>query len=409
MTAEIITIGDELLIGQVLDTNSCWIAKQLNDNGLRVVKRTSVGDSSKEILRAFDKAMWSADVTIVTGGLGPTGDDLTKSVLAEFFNCGMTTHSPTEKRNKEWFAARGYDYNEANRAQSSVPECCEVLMNPNGTAPGMWFEEEEHILVALPGVPFEMKHMMENEVLPKLRKQLGPNEITHQTMLTFGIGESMLAEKIAAWEQALPEWLSLAYLPSPKGVRLRLSAYENTSAAAEIDKRFKELEVILSDSVVGYGEDASIEKVIAAILTERGQTLAIAESCTGGALATMFTSMEGASKYFRGGVVAYNDEVKKELLGVSEHELERESAVSQSVVEQMAGGIRERLGVDFAIATTGIAGPSGGSEEKPVGTVWIAVAHPKGIESQCFRFGNLRSVNIDRACSNAANMLRLIL
>jgi nicotinamide-nucleotide amidase len=406
MTAEIITIGDELLIGQVLDTNSAWIAKRLNDNGLRVVRRVSVGDTREAISAAVDEALRVADVTVMTGGLGPTKDDITKQTLAAMFGCGMVVHAPTEERNRRVIAARGFDYNALNRAQALVPECCEVLMNEHGTAPGMWFERDGHVLVALPGVPFEMQRLMEDKVLPRLHKELSLNEIAHKTLVTTGIAESMLAERIASWEDALPEHLHLAYLPGPSGVRLRLSAYGVAGAAAEIDARFAELESLLGTLVIGYGDGATAQAAVARMLTERGQTLAVAESCTGGALAALFTAMAGASEYFRGGAVTYGNEIKERLLGV---EISPEGAVSQSVAEQMAAGARRVFGVDYAIATTGIAGPGGGSEEKPVGTVWIAVAHPTGVISKKFTFGNLRAVNIERASTAAANMLRVLL
>jgi nicotinamide-nucleotide amidase len=403
MTAEIITIGDELLIGQVLDTNSAWIAKRLNDSGLRVVRRVSVGDTREAITAAADEALRSAGVTVMTGGLGPTKDDITKQTLAAMFGCEMAVHAPTEECNRRVIAARGFDYNALNRAQALVPECCEVLTNEHGTAPGMWFERDGHVLVALPGVPFEMQRLMDDEVLPRLRKRLKINDITHKTLVTTGIAESMLAERIAPWEEALPEHLHLAYLPGPSGVRLRLSAYGVAGAAAEIDARFAELEPLLGTLVVGYGDGATAQAAVARMLAERGQTLAVAESCTGGALAAIFTAMAGASEYFRGGVVAYTNTVKEQLLGV---EIGPEGAVSQSVAEQMAAGARRIFGTDHAIATTGVAGPDGGTEENPVGTVWIAVAHPDGVVSRKFTFGNLRAVNIERASSAAANMLR---
>ncbi len=409
MTAEIITIGDELLIGQVLDTNSGWIAKRLNDNGLRVVRRTSVGDTAEAITGAVEGALAMADVVIMTGGLGPTKDDITKVTLAKIFGCGMVEHQPTEERNRRVIAARGFDYNALNRAQAMVPECCEVLMNENGTAPGMWFDRNGRILVTLPGVPFEMMRLVDDAVLPRLRERLPLDKITHRTMITFGIAESMLADRIEAWEAALPDYLHLAYLPGPKGVRLRLSAYGRNGAEGEIERRFKDLEAILGNSVVGYGDETSIQSVVAQILTEHGHTLATAESCTGGVVASLFTAMAGASEYFRGGVVAYSNNVKVGLLGVSAEDIEREGAVSQAVAEQMAAGARRVMNTDYAIATTGVAGPDGGSDTKPVGTVWIAVAHARSVVSRKFTFGNLRTINIERASASAVNMLREML
>ena len=409
MTAQIITIGDELLIGQVLDTNSAWLAQRLNDSGLRVICRVSVGDTPGAISASVDDSLRVADVTVLTGGLGPTKDDITKQTLAEMFGCDMVLHEPTEERNRRVMTARGVDYNALNHAQALVPECCEVLMNEHGTAPGMWFERDGHIVVALPGVPFEMKWLMDNAVLPRLRKEFVINEIVHKTMVTFGIAESMLAERIAMWEAALPGHLGLAYLPGPSGVRLRLSSYGVSGAGDEIDARFAELEALLGVSVVGYGDGATVQAAVARVLAERRQTLAVAESCTGGALSSLFTSMAGASDYFSGGVVTYCNRSKVDLLGVDADSIEHEGAVSQSVAEQMAVGARRVFGSDYALATTGVAGPGGGSESKPVGTVWIAVAHPTGVVSKKFMFGNLRAVNIERASSAAANMLRELL
>jgi nicotinamide-nucleotide amidase len=408
MKAEIITVGDELLIGQVVDTNSGWIANRLNNIGLRVTKRLSVGDERAEIAGAVDMALNDADVVVMTGGLGPTKDDITKQTLAGLFGCGMREDVDTQEHNRALITSRGFDFNELNRAQAMVPECCTVLPNRNGTAPGMWFERNGSVLIALPGVPFEMKKLIDDEVLPRLRKRFKLSDITHKTMVTSGIAESMLAERISQWEEALPEYLRLAYLPSPSGVRLRLSAYERAGAQGEIDRRFAELEGLLAGFVVGYG-DETVQSAAARMLVERGRTLALAESCTGGAIASMFTQMAGASEYFLCGAVTYSNQCKVGMLGVDAAVIEHESAVSQSVAEQMAIGARHVSGADYAIATTGVAGPGGGSDEVPVGTVWIAVAHPEGVVSKRFTFGQLRSVNIERASAAAINMLRLLL
>lgn len=407
MEARIITIGDEILIGQIVDTNSVWIASQLNDIGIRVARRLSVGDDAHEITMAVDDGLRNADVVIVTGGLGPTKDDITKKTLADLFGCGMRQDRATYEFVERMTIERGFEFNALNRSQAMVPECCTVLPNRNGTAPGMWFERDGAVLVSLPGVPFEMKVLMEEEVLPRLKAHFNLSAIVHKTMITSGLAESMLAERIADWEDALPEWLRLAYLPSPSGIRLRLSAYEVEAgeAVGEIDRRFAELEVRITEYILGYGE-ASAESAVAGMLAAAGQTLAVAESCTGGAIASRFTAMPGASEYFLCGVVAYSNEAKVSVLGVDARSIEQHGAVSREVAEQMAEGARRVSGADYAIATTGVAGPSGGTEEKPVGTVWIAVAGPEGVASKKHVFGNLRSVNIERASTTAINMLR---
>lgn len=419
MNAEIITIGDEILIGQIVDTNSAWISEWLNEAGIRVTSRISVGDNRAAITDAVRDALNSADVVIMTGGLGPTKDDITKTTLATMFGCGMVEDRATHERNEQVLRARGIDYNALNRSQAMVPECCEVLFNPNGTAPGMWFdrggkisgidkEQCGRILISLPGVPFEMKYLMAEEVIPRLRKHFSLKEITHKTMMTFGLAESILAETIADWEDALPDWLLLAYLPSASGIRLRLSAYEKDNALAEIERQFAALEKIIPQYVIGYG-DATVESAVAGMLTRRGQTLAVAESCTGGAVSARFTGMSGASDYFLCGVVSYANDAKSNMLGVRMEDIDRDGAVSQTVAEQMALGAKRISGSDYAISTTGIAGPTGGTDEKPVGTVWIAVAHPGGVFSKKFTFGKLRDQNIERASAAAVNMLRLIM
>lgn len=410
MKAEIITIGDEILIGQIVDTNSAWIAERLNVAGIRVLVKMSVADDRAAIADAVTDAMNSADIVILTGGLGPTKDDITKTTLAGLFGCGMVEHRPTYERNEKMIADRGLKYNSLNRAQAMIPECCEALLNNNGTAPGMWFDRGGKIVVSLPGVPFEMKPLMDDEVLPRLLRLFKLGGIIHKTMITFGYAESMLAEMIAPWEDALPPHIKLAYLPAPSGIRLRLSAYETdrAQALAEIDAQFAELGKLIPEYVVGYG-DATVQSVVAGILTERGKTLSTAESCTGGAIASRFTAMAGASEYFLCGVIPYGNAAKINILGVQPEDIERHGAVSREIAEQMAIGVRRISGSDYAIATTGVAGPGGGTEKTPVGTVWIAVAHPDGIVSRQMRYGNLREQNIDRASAAAINILRLLL
>jgi nicotinamide-nucleotide amidase len=410
MTAEIITIGDEILIGQIVDTNSAWISARLNEAGITVARKLSVADRHEEITRALSEAMPRADAVIVTGGLGPTKDDITKAALAEYFGCPMVRDHNTYIRNERTLKARGVEYNELNQSQAMVPERCTVLPNNNGTAPGMWFERDGKVLVSLPGVPFEMEALMSEEVLPRLRARFRLKKIIHKTVITFGLAESVLARTLSEWEDSLPPWMHLAYLPSPSQMRLRLSAYdtEGTGEEAEIDRRLKELESIIPEYIVGYGDETLVSSV-ARLLTGKKATLAVAESCTGGAISAAITSLAGASEYYLGSVVSYSNEVKTSVLGVSPEDIATHGAVSGRVAEQMAAGVKKLLGSDYSIATTGIAGPGGGTPEKPVGTVWIAVAGPEGVHSGKFTFGRLRAQNIDRASSTALNMLRMTL
>ncbi len=408
MNCNVITIGDEILIGQIVDTNSATIARLLGEVGVRVERRVTVGDSGEAIAEAVGDAMRRAPIVIITGGLGPTKDDITKLTLANLFHSRLVCHEPTFKAVEEMMRRRGIEFNELNKGQALVPECAEVLTNRNGTAPGMWFEHEGGVVISLPGVPFEMEALMREEVVPRIRDHFALRSVVHRTMITYGLAESMLAERIADWEDALPDFLHLAYLPSPRQLRLRLSAYEveESVAMAEINRRFGVLEELLGDIVVGYEQD-TVESVVARMLCERGATLACAESCTGGALSSRFTAEAGASAYFVGSVVAYSNDVKIDLLGVRPEDIAAHGAVSSVVAEQMAEGVRRLCKADYAIATTGIAGPDGGSLEKPVGTVWIAVATPEEVFSMLYRGGNLRGVNIERAATTAINMLRL--
>ena len=410
MNAEIITIGDEILIGQIVDTNSAWIALRLNEIGLRVHSRISVADDCDAIADAVNDAFNSARVVIMTGGLGPTKDDITKKTLAELFGSTLVRDEGTYSMIERMVTERGIEFNGLNRDQALVPDCCTVLPNHNGTAPGMWFERGGQVLVALPGVPFEMMRLMTDEVLPRLKGHFGLRSIVHKTMVTFGLAESLLAEKIAEWEDALPDYLKLAYLPNPTNIRLRLSAYEADRADAEkdIDARFAELEKIIPDYVLGYGE-VSVESSVAEVLTAGGLTLSLAESCTGGEIARRFTALPGASAYLLCGMVAYSNSAKVGLLGVEADTLDKYGAVSRQVAEQMALGVRQVAGSDFALSTTGVAGPGGGTEQTPVGTVWIAVAYAGGVVSRKVVLGRLREQNIQRASSTAVNMLRLML
>ena len=406
MKATIVTIGDEILIGQILDTNSRYISRALNANGITVKERTSIGDNRTQIIDTLDRALAESQVVIITGGLGPTKDDITKHTLCDYFGSTLRYDEVEAEHIRKMLEARNIAFNDLNRGQAMVPECCTVLHNAHGTAPGMWFEREGCVVVSLPGVPFEMQHLIDEEVMPRLRERFALREIVHRTMITFGIAESILAERIAAWEEALPQYIRLAYLPAPNMVRLRLSAYEveGKEVRHEIDSLFESLRSIIPNNIVGF-EDASVEELVHNTLIERGQTLAVAESCTGGAIASKFTAQAGASAYFLCGVVSYSNEAKSEVLGVDMSDITQYGAVSEQVAIAMARGAKGVSHSDFAISTTGIAGPTGGSEVKPVGTVWIGIATP----DRCFAVrkncGTDRSQIIARATAYAIAML----
>jgi len=405
--ATIITIGDEILIGQIVDTNSVSIAKRLNAAGITVEEKLSIGDDAEQIATTLKRAHTQSQIVIITGGLGPTKDDITKHTLARIFSSQLIENKVVAEHVEKMLAVRGIAFNALNRSQAMVPECCTVLFNHHGTAPGMWFEEGDHVTISLPGVPFEMEHLMEDEVMPRLKAHYSLHANIHRTMITSGIAESILAERIAEWEDALPKGVKLAYLPSPNIVRLRLSTYDSEDGVAarkRIDELFNQLYKIIPDNIVGY-EDASVQQLVHQLLTERGKTLAVAESCTGGTIASRFTAMAGSSAYFLAGVVAYANEAKRDILGVNYDDIMRYGAVSEQVARQMAEGARRITGADYAIATTGIAGPTGGTTQKPVGTVWIAVATPQGTIATLRPSGTDRSQIINRASAYAIEML----
>ena len=381
MKATIITIGDEILIGQIVDTNSVSIAKHLNAAGIVVREKISIGDDRTQIIETAERALAGSEVTVITGGLGPTKDDITKKTLAEMFRSDMRYDERVAGHVEKMLAERGIEFNELNRSQAMVPACCTV--------------------------PFEMEHLMEDEVMPRLKTRFALRQIVHRTMITAGLPESMLAKRIEAWENALPPYLKLAYLPNPGAVRLRLSAYEveGESVAREIESRFEALRRIIPHNIIGF-ETATMQEVVHKILTERSLTLATAESCTGGSIAARFTAMPGASAYFLCGVVSYSNESKAELLDVDPADIARYGAVSEQVARQMAEGVRRTAGADYGVATTGIAGPSGGSAEKPVGTVWIAVATPRETVAILKQCGTDRGQIIDRASAFAIGLLR---
>ncbi|MCF6342295.1 MAG: competence/damage-inducible protein A [Bacteroidales bacterium] len=408
MKAEIISIGDELLIGQVVNTNASWMAAELNTAGIRVVHIASVADEKPAIKNALDQAARRADIILLTGGLGPTNDDITKSTLAEYFDSGFVFHRPTFEYIRSLFAARNYPLTPVNKKQAELPEKCTPLPNRNGTAPGMWFEQNSKIFISLPGVPFEMKPLMNEQVIPRLREKFTLPHIYHKTIMTTGMGESWLAEKIKTWTDSLPSYIKLAYLPQPGIVRLRLSATgkDRTKLETEVNRYCRSLHDYIPKAIFGF-DDITLEEAVGRLLRENNSTLSTAESCTGGYIAHLITGIAGSSDYFKGSIVAYANSIKNNLLGVSEKLLESHGAVSREVVEAMALGARQKLESDFALATSGIAGPTGGTAEKPVGTVWIALAGPGGVKSKLFLFGDHRGRNIRRSALAALNMLRL--
>lgn len=405
-TSEIITIGDEILIGQIVDTNSAWMAAQLNMAGVKINRITSISDREKDIIEALQAAEKHADIILITGGLGPTNDDITKKTLAKYFDSSkMLVHQPSLEFIEARFALRGFALNELNRRQAEIPDNCTVIPNRHGTAPGMWFEKNDTIVVAMPGVPEEMKKMLP-DILNFLKQRILLPNIVHKTMLTYGISESALAEKINAWEQALPAGISLAYLPNIEtGVKLRLStAIHNGNKI--VDQLFENLANILGDKVYGYEPD-TLESLVGQLLRRQKASIATAESCTGGKIAHRITSTPGSSEYFRGSVVAYSNEVKINILGVNPADIEKYGAVSSEVAMQMAKGVREALNADYAVSTTGIAGPAGGSRDKPVGLCWFGIATPKKTTTFSKQFTMDREGNIASAAAVALNEIRL--
>lgn len=410
MLAEIITIGDEILIGQIVDTNSAWMAKELNQIGIRVKQISSVSDDAEHILKALAEAHQRANIILITGGLGPTKDDITKKTLAEYFKVGFVENAEALANVKQIFKKYNRPLLEVNRLQAQVPANCEVIPNKNGTAPGMWFEHDGRIYVSMPGVPFEMMYMMEDTVLPKLKTTFDLPHIIHKTILTVGEGESFLAERIADIEDSLPAHIKLAYLPKLGQVRLRLSGYGTDEATlTEEINIFAQKITDRVANVVAAQEDLPLEKVILDKMAAKGLTLSVAESCTGGYISHLFTQHAGSSAVFFGGAISYSYELKESLLGVKNETLWQHGAVSEETVKEMVEGAILNFRSDYAIAVTGVAGPGGGSEDKPVGTVWIAVASVKKTVIKKFTFGSKRAQNIERTAISALGMLNTLL
>ena len=408
MLAEIITIGDEILIGQIIDSNSAFIGKELNKIGVDVVQITSIRDDRKDILVALENAQKRADIILFTGGLGPTKDDITKHTICEYFNDELIQDTKVLRHIEALFAKYiSTPISEVNRQQALVPSKSTVLMNRYGTAPGMWIEQDNKVFISMPGVPYEMKGLMKNEVLPKLQERFDRPYIIHKTILTYGVGESVIAEKIEDWENDLPGFVKLAYLPNLGKVRLRLSARGKDKEVLEntITQKVEELHGIIGDIIVGYEEDETIELRIGALLKKRGQTLSVAESCTGGKIAQEITNNAGASAYFKGGAVTYATESKINVLGVDKDVIDKYTVTSIQVAEAMALKVKTKFKSDYAIATTGNAGPEKGDGDVEVGTVFIAVATPDRVFSEKFLFSNLRERTIGKTVSKAFELL----
>ncbi|MCJ8209646.1 competence/damage-inducible protein A [Mucilaginibacter sp. RS28] len=410
MLAEIITIGDEILIGQIVDTNSAWMAQRLNETGIRVKQISSVSDDRQHILTAFAEARNRADVILITGGLGPTKDDITKKTLAEYFGVGFKLDEGALENVKKIFARYNRPLLDVNIKQAEVPENCEVLPNNNGTAPGMWFNHEGKIYVSMPGVPHEMQYLMQESVIPKLSAAFHLPKVIHQTILTAGEGESFLAERIADIEESLPPEVKLAYLPKLGQVRLRLSGYEDKEGqlAGQIAHYINLIVERVKNVVVTIG-DIPIEKAIMDKLEARGETLSVAESCTGGYISHLMTQHPGSSAVFLGGAISYAYELKESMLGVKNETLWQFGAVSEETATEMVEGALLNFKSDYAIAVTGVAGPGGGTAEKPVGTVWIAAASKTNRIVKKFTFGSKRQQNIERAAITAFTLLNTLL
>ena len=404
--ASIITIGDELLIGQTIDTNSAWMAKELNKAGIWVHRRVAVGDDRNAIIKALDEESASAPIILITGGLGPTADDITKPLLCEYFN-GKMVVNPDALDNVMYIFEKMLKRPllERNLKQAEVPDTCTVIQNKRGTAPGMWFEKNGTVFVSMPGVPYEMMGMMTDDVIPQLLKIFTPSPVMHRTMLTAGLGESFIAERLVEFETGLPAHIKLAYLPDYGMVRLRLTSTGEQANETELDNHFNNLQALLADALV-TNEDEPLEQALGKLLLKRGKTMSTAESCTGGYIAHLMTSIAGSSDYFKGSVVSYANEIKETVLGVQQNTLNTVGAVSEETVREMVTGVLKIMNTDFAVAVSGIMGPGGGTPEKPTGTVWMAVGNKTHTITRKIHFRFNRERNIRLTAMNALEMLR---
>lgn len=405
--AELLTIGDEILYGQITDTNSQWMGAELSKIGVKVVRKTSVGDEVQEILNALKEAESRVDIILITGGLGPTSDDLTKPCLCTFFNCGLKMNAEALAEVTEFFQSRGRELTEVNRQQAMLPEVCEKVTNTMGTAPGMWFKKGTKVFVSMPGVPMEMKKMMRDIVLPRLQKEFQAPAIYHKVIRTVGIGESFLADKISGWEKALPAHFKLAYLPSLGEVKLRLTSSGKAmeTLKAETGQLVENLLPLAGEYIYGY-DDEPLEVVIGNMLRSQNLTISVAESCTGGYLSHLITSVPGSSDYFLGSMIPYAYEIKKSQLGVKPETLEKYGAVSEPTISEMANVVRARFNTNIGVATSGIAGPGGATPEKPVGMVWIAYSDKNQTITKKLQLSKDRLINIRMASVAVLNLIR---
>lgn len=407
MKTEIISIGDELLIGQVINTNSAWISKQLNQFGFDINRVITISDDASEIENALRESMQRVDIVLITGGLGPTKDDITKATLAKFFDTELVLNEQIIEDIKKLFGSRAITMNNLNKGQAYVPKDCKIFSNKCGTAPIMLFEKGNKVVVSMPGVPSEMQMAMVDDILPYLNNRFQTDAIFHYTINTYGIPESMLAEQISAWEDQLPAFIKLAYLPAAGKVRLRLTAHgkDEVSIKRQTLLEADKLIPLIGNNIMGYGE-VDLYVSLSNLMKNRGLTMSTAESCTGGFISEQITKLAGASQFFKGSIVAYHNDVKMGVLGVSSESIANHGAVSKEVVESMALGVCKVLKTDFAVATSGIAGPDGGTVDKPVGTVWVAVAKANGeVVSELYQFGTIRDRNISRTSDSAIMLL----
>ena len=407
--AEIITIGDEILYGQITDTNTQWISAELDKIGIKTVRKSSVGDTEEAIMEIFAESSKRADLVIVTGGLGPTKDDITKKTFCKYFNSVLIDHPQAELDVRAYFQKRGFVLSETNKSQYQLPSNAVYVQNTMGTAPGMWFDYEGVIYISLPGVPYEMKGLMSLSMLPKLQEHFNTPVIFHKVIRTIGIGESTLAEMIDIWEDSLPENIKLAYLPSMGSVKLRLTGFGDDLEIIkkEVEEQHDKVLPLINEFVYGYGNQ-ELEEAIGQLLIKNNQTVSVAESCTGGYLGHLFTKVSGSSAYFTGGILSYDNSVKINQLGVKEETLNNFGAVSEQTVIEMAQNVRKIMGTTYGLATSGIAGPNGGSTDKPVGTIWIAIATDQNTITKKLTLGGFREQNIHLTSVNILNLLRKI-
>ena len=407
MKTEIITIGDEILIGQIADTNAQFMSSELSVNGFDVRRITSVGDNEEDLAECLDEARQRADLVFITGGLGPTADDVTKRAITRYFNCQWEENQAMLERIRQFLAERGYKLTRRNREQAKTPKGSRIFINPIGTAPGIWITHANTHFVFMPGVPYEMRQLMEESIVPHFRSTFIKKYHQYKNIITQGIPEAYLADKLKNWQESLPSTLTLAYLPSPGMIKLRMTGKGDDPERLQhtLEEKVEALKDIIPEYLVHVG-DETLEEVIGQMLISRGHSVATAESCTGGNIAARIVSVAGSSRYFTGSVVAYNNDVKMQMLSVKEETLETFGAVSKEVVEEMAAGVMELYDTDYAVAVSGIAGPSGGTKEKPVGLTWIAAANRKKTTAHQYFFGSNRGVNIEKSTNTALNLLR---